>query len=46
MDKNILWAWVTKNSVALLAWVALAIVFNKWWIVFFNIVYEWITNKI
>ena len=39
MDKDILWAWVIKNSVALLAWVALAVVFNKWWIALFSILF-------
>lgn len=30
MDKNFIWAWVFKNIIAILAWVALAILFNKW----------------
>lgn len=37
MNKNIIWAWVIKNSIAILAWVVLAIVFGKWWIALFGI---------
>jgi hypothetical protein len=35
MDKNTLYIWAAKNSIALIAWVVLAIVFNKWWIALF-----------
>lgn len=28
-------AWAIKNSVAIICWTALAIVFNKWWIALF-----------
>ena len=35
MDKNTLYIWAVKNSIALIAWTVLAIVFNKWWIALF-----------
>ena len=34
-DKNLIWAWAIKNSIIVIAWTALAIVFNKWWIALF-----------
>lgn len=39
MNKNIIWAWAIKNSIAIIAWVVLAIVFNKWWIALFGILF-------
>lgn len=39
MDKNIIWAWAIKNSICVIAWVALAIVFNKWWIALFGLLF-------
>lgn len=36
MDKNIIWAWAVKNSICVICWVVLAIVFNKWWIALFG----------
>jgi hypothetical protein len=39
MNKHLIWAWAIKNSIMLLAWTALAIVFNKWWIAFFAILF-------
>lgn len=39
MNKNILWAWVVKNSIAILAWTTLAVVFNKWWIALFAMLF-------
>ena len=35
MDKNAWWAWTIKNSISIICWVVLAIVFNKWWIALF-----------
>ena len=35
MNKTIIWACAIKNSIAIIAWIALAIVFNKWWIALF-----------
>jgi hypothetical protein len=35
MDKNFIWAWAFKNITAIIAWVVLAILFNKWWIALF-----------
>lgn len=34
-DKNTIWAWAIKNSICVICWTVLAIVFNKWWIAFF-----------
>jgi predicted secreted protein len=39
MDKNMIWAWAIKNSIALLSWAALAIVFGKWWIALFGLLF-------
>lgn len=39
MDKNVIWAWAIKNSIAMLAWTALAIVFNKWWVALFALLF-------
>ena len=39
MNKDILWAWVVKNIVVVLAWSILAIIFNKWWIALFSILF-------
>lgn len=39
MNKDILWAWVVKNIVVVLAWAILAIIFNKWWIALFSILF-------
>ena len=37
MDKHLCWAWAIKNSVCIICWVALAIIFSKWWIAIFAI---------
>lgn len=39
MKKDVLWAWVVKNGIAVLAWTTLAVVFNKWWIALFAILF-------
>lgn len=39
MNRNLIWAWVIKNSLAIIAWTVLAIVFNKWWIAFFGLLF-------
>lgn len=39
MDKNITWAWVIKNTAAIFVWVTLAIVFDKWWIALFALLF-------
>ena len=39
MNKYILWPWAIKNSIAILSWVALAVVFNKWWIALFGLLF-------
>lgn len=36
MNKSAYWAWAIKNSICVICWVVLAIVFNKWWIAFFG----------
>ena len=39
MDKNFIWAWAFKNIVAIIAWTALAILFSKWWIALFALLF-------
>ena len=39
MDKNVWWAWAIKNSIVTLAWIALAIYFDKWWISLFAVLF-------
>lgn len=39
MDRTFIWAWALKNIIAILAWTALAILFNKWWIALFAILF-------
>jgi hypothetical protein len=39
MNKTIIWAWAIKNSISTIAWIALAIVFNKWWIALFGLLF-------
>lgn len=39
MDKSFIWAWAFKNIVAIIAWTALAILFNKWWIALFSLLF-------
>lgn len=38
-DKYILIAWVIKNSICIICFTALAIMFDKWWIVLFAILF-------
>lgn len=39
MNKDVLWTWAIKNSIALIVWTALAIIFNKWWIALFAVLF-------
>lgn len=39
MKKNLEWAWAIKNSVCVICWTALAIVFDRWWIALFAILF-------
>lgn len=39
MDKSFMWAWAFKNIVAIIAWTALAILFDKWWIALFALLF-------
>lgn len=39
MDKDIVWAWAVNNSAAIFAWATLAVVFNKWWIALFALLF-------
>ena len=39
MDKNFVWAWAFKNIIAIAAWFALAILFNKWCIALFALLF-------
>ena len=36
MNKSVHWAWAIKNSICIICFTALAIIFNKWWIVLFS----------
>ena len=35
MDRDFIWAWAIKNSIVVLSWAALAVIFHKWWIALF-----------
>lgn len=39
MNKNAWWAWAIKNSVCVICWTCIAIVFDKWWIIFFSLLF-------
>ena len=39
MNRGVWWAWAIKNSVCLICWTVLAIVFNQWWIALFSILF-------
>ena len=36
MNKNDIWAVMIKNSICVICWAALAIIFGKWWIALFG----------
>ena len=36
MKNSTVWAWALKNSICVICWTALAIIFNKWWIALFG----------
>lgn len=39
MNKSTIWAWAIKNSICIICWVVLAIIFNKWWIALIGILF-------
>ena len=39
MDKNIYWSIAIKNSICVICWTALAIIFHKWWIALFGVLF-------
>ena len=41
MNRNtsIFWAGAIKNSVCMICWTVLAIVFDKWWIALFTVLF-------
>ena len=39
MNKSFIWAVAFKNIVAIIAWTALAILFDKWWIALFALLF-------
>ena len=39
MNKSVYWAWVIKNSICVICFTALAIVFNNWWIALFGLLF-------
>lgn len=34
-DRSAWWEWAVKNSVCVICWTVLAVLFNKWWIALF-----------
>lgn len=38
-NKSVYWAWAIHNSLCVIGWIVLAIVFNKWWIALFSILF-------
>lgn len=39
MDKHMYWAWAIKNSICVICWAVLAIIFNTWWIALFGLLF-------
>lgn len=39
MDKNLDWSIAIKNSICMICWTVLAIIFHKWWIALFSILF-------
>lgn len=39
MNKDIFWSQTIQNSCAIFAWATLAVVFDKWWIAFFALLF-------
>lgn len=39
MNKSVIWSLAIKNSISVICWTALAIVFNKWWIALFGLLF-------
>ena len=38
-SRSIFWAWAIKNIICVICWTTLAVVFNKWWIALFAILF-------
>lgn len=38
MNKTIVWVML-KNSICVICWTALAIIFNKWWVALFGVLF-------
>lgn len=46
MDTKRIWlAWAIKNSVCMICWTALAIIFGKWWIALFAVLTHSLRRK-
>lgn len=39
MNNSTVWAWAVKNSICVICWTVLAVIFNKWWIALFAILF-------
>lgn len=39
MNKNFHWSIAVKNSICVICWTALAIIFHKWWIALFGVLF-------
>lgn len=38
-NKTLYWSVAIKNTICVIAWIGLAIIFNKWWIALFGILF-------
>ena len=39
MNKNSLWACLITNSICTICWVTLAVIFDRWWIALFGLLF-------
>lgn len=39
MNKHTIWAIAIKNSICVICWTTIVIIFNKWWIALFGILF-------
>ena len=39
MNKHAYWTWAIKNCTVVICWTVLAIIFNKWWIALFAVLF-------
>ena len=46
MNNKILWPTVVYNSINIICWTVLAVIFNKWWVIFFAVLFMDISTKV